>query len=156
MKFEYRIVAYKQREYIWIWEIAKFLIIEIAQRSICYLFLVNDLNIFMLHRSQQCCGSMTFWYGSGSCSFRQGPSKCQKNNIFISFFAFYFLKVHLHNSSKIKVIKMSYQYFCMMMEGSGSVQIMMDPDPGQKTSGSGSGTTALVLATEVCLPTATL
>jgi hypothetical protein len=30
MKFEYRIVAYKQREYIWIWEIAKFLIIEIA------------------------------------------------------------------------------------------------------------------------------
>jgi hypothetical protein len=45
--------------------------------------------------------------------------------------ACYFLKVHLHHISKIKVIKQSQNsrnqgfsyYFCVMMEGSGSVPL---------------------------------
>ncbi len=62
--------------------------------------------------------------------------------IFQSFSACYFLKVHLHQFSKMKSQKESQNsrnqgfslYFCMMIEG-------MDPDPeGPKTYGSnGSG-----------------
>ncbi len=42
--------------------------------------------------------------GSGSCYFRHWPSTCQqKKQIFNTVFsAYYFLKVHLHNFSKIK------------------------------------------------------
>jgi hypothetical protein len=41
--------------------------------------------------------------GSGSCYFRHGPSRRQfKTNFFKSFTASYFLKVLLHNFSKIK------------------------------------------------------
>ncbi len=64
----------------------------------------------------QCSRSVTFWYGSGfsdlylpltngsgSWPFRQRPSKCkQKKILFLSFFADYFYKVHLHHSSQIK------------------------------------------------------
>ncbi len=53
----------------------------------------------------QCCGSMTFWCGSGSgfCYFRHWPSKCQqKINLKKSFSAYYFLKLHVHYFSKIK------------------------------------------------------
>jgi hypothetical protein len=64
-------------------------------------------------------GSVPLTYGSGSCSFRQGPS---------SFFAYYFLKEHLHHFLKIKSTKLSHNsrnqgffyYFCLMMEGSRS------------------------------------
>jgi hypothetical protein len=42
--------------------------------------------------------------GSGSCFFRQWPSRCQQKNI-IFFKAFYFLKIHLHHSSQIKSLK---------------------------------------------------
>jgi hypothetical protein len=54
-----------------------------------------------------------------------------KNKFFLrSFFAYYFLKLHLHQSSKMKKSKRSYQkgdhgfffLFCLLMEGSGSVQ----------------------------------
>jgi hypothetical protein len=38
--------------------------------------------------------------GSGSCSFRQWPSRRQQ---FLSCFAYYFLKGHLHHSSRIKI-----------------------------------------------------
>ncbi len=77
--------------------------------------------------------------GSGSCYFRQWPSRCQqKTNILIQFFsAYYFLKLHLHHFSKIKSQTESLNsrnqsfsyYFCMMIEGSGS----------GSTAGSGSG-----------------
>ncbi len=41
--------------------------------------------------------------GSGYCYFRQWPSKWQLKIIFMpSFFVYYFLKLHLHNFSKIK------------------------------------------------------
>ncbi len=43
------------------------------------------------------CGAVLLTYGSvlGSCSFRQGPSK-------FCLLGYYFLKVHLHHSSKLK------------------------------------------------------
>jgi hypothetical protein len=64
-----------------------------------------------------------------------------------SFFAFYFMKVHLHHFSNIKSHtevteqweSMFFYYFCLMIEGSGSVSylVLMDPDPGgPKTYGS--------------------
>ncbi len=72
----------------------------------------------MLHILRPCYyGSVTFWYRSGSGSisadpyhcvtdpdpdpalFRQWLSRCGQK---ISFFAYYFLKVHLHQTSKIK------------------------------------------------------
>jgi hypothetical protein len=70
--------------------------------------------------------------GSGSCSFRQWPSRGQKNYFLSSSFnAYSLLKVHLHHSSKIKSHKKSQNrrnqgfssFFCLLMEGSGSVQI---------------------------------
>ncbi len=46
---------------------------------------------------------LTYGYGSGSCSFHQWLSRREQNTSFFSkFFAYYFLKVHLHQSSKIK------------------------------------------------------
>ncbi len=101
--------------------------------------------------SQQCSGSMTFWGGSGSadpCLWLMDPDHAifvidlqdaSKKLIFNTIFsAYYFLKVHLHNFSKIKSQKESQNrrnqgfsyYFCMMIEGSGSISL---------TSGSGSG-----------------
>ncbi len=38
--------------------------------------------------STQCCESVTFWYGSGSCSIRQWLTRCQQK---ISFFKFFLL-----------------------------------------------------------------
>ncbi len=88
--------------------------------------------------ANQCCGSMTFWGGSGTADpclwlmdpdsdpdpgsvsfyFRHWPSRCQQffNTIFS---AYDFLKLHLHPFSKVKIQGFSY-YFCMMIEGSGS------------------------------------
>ncbi len=42
--------------------------------------------------------------GSGSCYYRQWPSrrKNKKFDFFLIFFSYYILKVHLHNFSKIK------------------------------------------------------
>ncbi len=90
----------------------------------------------------QCCGSMTFWCGSGSGSadpylwlirillFSSLTFKMPKKNFFFlkSIPAYYFLKVHLHNFSKIKIKKKSQnsrnqgfsEYICLMIEGSGS------------------------------------
>jgi hypothetical protein len=70
---------------------------------------------------------------------------------FKSFFAYYFLKLHLHKFSKIKshknhktveIMFFSY-YFCLIIEGSGSVSHHADPG-GPKTYGScGSGSATL-------------
>ncbi len=68
------------------------------------------------HQQQQCCGSMTFWCGSGSgsadpCLWLIDPDPAifvidlqdaNKKLIFKSFSAYYFLKVHFHHFSKIK------------------------------------------------------
>ncbi len=44
--------------------------------------------------------------GSGSCYFRQWPSRRQqKISFLLNFFAYYFLKVHFHHFSKIKTHK---------------------------------------------------
>ncbi len=87
--------------------------------------------------------------GSGSCYFRHWPSRCQQKKQFFNtiFAAYYFLKVHLHNFSKIKGQKESqnsrnqgfFYYFCMMIEGSwvGSGSIPL-------TIGSGSATLLLI------------
>ena len=40
--------------------------------------------------------------GSGSCSFRHWLSRCLQKKVFSTFFAYYFLKLHLHHFSKIK------------------------------------------------------
>ncbi len=69
----------------------------------------------------QCCGSMTFWCGSGSgsgsadpCLLLMNPDPAfssltfelpTKQIFFISFFTCYLLKLHLHHSSKVKNIK---------------------------------------------------
>ena len=50
-------------------------------------------------------GSVPLTFGSGSCFFRQRLTRCQqKKFVFKSFFCLltYFLKVHLHQSSKFK------------------------------------------------------
>ncbi len=57
------------------------------------------------------------------------PSRHQQKYFFPCLFAYYFSKVHLHHSSKIKSRKESQTsrnkgfsyYFCLMLEGSGSV-----------------------------------
>ncbi len=93
--------------------------------------------------SFQCCGSMTFWGGSGSADpclwlvdpdsdpgsgffyFCHWPSRCQQKT---NFFANDILKLHLHHFSKIKIQKESQNsrnqgfsyYFSMIIEGSGS------------------------------------
>ncbi len=108
------------------------------------------------HCCIQCCGSMKFWYGSGSADpypWQMDPdadpdpaifvSDLQEANKKLSFLAYYFLKVHLHHFSMIKSHKevtkqygrnqrFSY-YFCLMIEGGsgyGSVSL---------TNGSGCG-----------------
>jgi hypothetical protein len=44
--------------------------------------------------------------GSGFCYFRHWPSRCQqKTNLKKGFFAYYFLKVHLHHFQRLKVKK---------------------------------------------------
>ncbi len=72
----------------------------------------------------QCCGSVTFWFGSRSGSaglyhwvtdpdpalFAGWLSKYQSKKIF-SLFYFYFLKVHLHHSFKIKSHKEVTKYY---------------------------------------------
>ncbi len=76
---------------------------------------VGRKNSFTFYTKIQCCGSMTFWYGSesadlfltngfGSCYFRHWPSRCQqqKTNFFLIFSSYFFLKVHWHHFSKIK------------------------------------------------------
>ncbi len=83
--------------------------------------------------TQMCCGSVTFWYGSGSsdpylhltnrsgsgtwsgsgsCSFRQWPPRPPQkiNFFFLSFYAYSFLMVHLHYSSKISHKDVTKQY----------------------------------------------
>ncbi len=71
------------------------------------------------HGEMQCCGSMKFWYGSGSADpylwlMDPDPFADSDPAIFVSdlqdvkklffskFFAYYFLKIHLHQFSKWK------------------------------------------------------
>ncbi len=93
-------------------------------------------NELMAELILQYCGSVTYWYGSGSadpylwltdlglgsgsgsCYFRQWPSRWQlKILCFLRSFAFYFSKLHLDHFSTMK------SHFCLMIEGSrgGSV-----------------------------------
>ncbi len=104
-----------------------------------------DMQPYLNLWKKQCCGSMTFWGGSGSgsadpCLWLMDPDPdpaifvidlqdASKKLIFHTIFsAYYFLKLHLHHYSKIKSQKESQNsrnqgfsfYFCMMIEGSGS------------------------------------
>ncbi len=122
-----------------------------------------------IHSFFQCCGSRTFWGGSGSadpCLWLMDPDPAIfvidlqdgcKNKFFNTIFsAYYFLKVHLHNFSKIKSQKESQNirnqgfpyYFFMMIEGFGSGSIHLTTGSGSgrhKTCGSGgSGSATLV------------
>jgi hypothetical protein len=89
--------------------------------------------MWILRLQKQCCGSMKFWYGSGSADphpltngillFSPVTFKTPTKN----YSAYYFLKVNLHRFSRLKVIKKSQNsrnqclsyYFCLMIEGSG-------------------------------------
>ncbi len=85
------------------------------------------------------CGS-GFGSGCGSCYFIIDLQDANKKLIFKIAYAYYFLKVHLHNFSKIKsqkeVTKQQksrfFLFLCLMIEGTGSGSITL-------TSGSGSG-----------------
>ncbi len=75
-----------------------------------------------------------FRSGSGSCFFvsdLQGVNK--KHFVFLKFFfGYYFLKVHLHNFSKMNIIKKSQnsrnQCFVLFLHDDPYLQLM-DPDP---------------------------
>jgi 6-phosphofructokinase len=83
----------------------------------------------------------------------QDVNKKQKNktNLKKSFHAYYFLKVHLHNFSKItsqKEVTNSrnqgfYYYFCLMIEGSGSGSVRLTRILIQEAQKSGSATLPL-------------
>ncbi len=82
---------------------------------------VNLSQSFFSLCRRQCSGSVTFWYGSGSESaepylwlldpapdpalFVSDLQDINKKNCLKIYFIYYFLKVHLYHSSKIKVIK---------------------------------------------------
>jgi hypothetical protein len=98
---------------------------------------------------KQCCDSVTFWYVSGSadpCHWLTdsepalssvADEKAKKFVFFRSCFNYYFLKVHLHQSSKIKKSKRSRII---------TVEIRTDNDGSGKTYWSfGSGSTALLV-----------
>ncbi len=90
----------------------------------------------------QCCGSMTFWGGSGfadpclslngsrSCYFRHRPSRCQqKNNFLFYYFCLYFLKVLLYLFSKIKKVKKSHKIVRIKGFLTIFAWLQKDPDP---------------------------
>jgi hypothetical protein len=125
-------------------------------------FRIHDILVWIRIR-----GSMPLTYGSGSgsrygswsCYFHHLSSRCQQKTTFNFFFAFYFLKAHIHHFSKIKspkeVINSGNQgfsyYFCYMIEGSRSLWLIGPNPGGPKTSGSGgSGSRLRTLLTTTC------
>ncbi len=72
-------------------------------------------------------GSMPLTYGSGSCYFRHWPSRCQqKTNLKKRFSAYYFLKVHLLNFSKIisqKEVTQESKFFLLFLLGDRRIRI---------------------------------
>jgi hypothetical protein len=104
-----------------------------------FFYLIPSLYIVTVffHALKQCFGSVPFWYGSGSGSFSLVTFKMPTKDCKF-FFLLNFLKVHLHHSSQIKIMKKSQNsrnqgfsyYFCLMMEKSGSEsESRIDPDP---------------------------
>ncbi len=72
----------------------------------------------------------TMTYGSGSCFFRQCLIRCQQT---ISFLAYYFLKVHWQQSSKIQSQLVEIMFFLSFLHIDGRIRIRKntnDPDPG--------------------------
>ncbi len=109
-------------------------------------FRIHDILVWIRIR-----GSMPLTNGSGcgsrcgsrSCYFRHWPSRRQKNEFKKKISAYYFLKAHLHNFSKIKspkeVTKQGFSYFFyLMIEGSGS-EAGSESGSIHLTNGSGSG-----------------
>jgi hypothetical protein len=118
----------------------------------------------------QCCGSMTFWGGSGSgsadpclwimdpdtdsdpdpgsgsCYFRHWPSRCQQETYFLTqfFSTYYFLKLHLHHFWKIKSQKESQN---SGNQGFSYYFCMMIQGSGSR-AGSGSGSIPLTSGSE--------
>ncbi len=97
-------------------------VIKMKKKLLCWPPL--EIPLFQAYGYQNCiCGS-----GFGSCYFHQWPSRRQqKTNLKIKCFSTcYFLMVHLHHFSKIKVKRKSQNnrnqgfsyYFCLMIEGS--------------------------------------
>ncbi len=94
------------------------------------------------HQQQQCCGSMTFWCGSGSadpCLWLMDPDPAifvihlqdvNKKQIFKKFFGLFLFEGTFTSFSKDKKSKRSHKtskikfflryYFCLMIYGSGS------------------------------------
>ncbi len=89
--------------------------------------------------------------GSGSCYFRYWPSKMGNKNYFVVFCflvfsAYYFLKLHLHHFSKIKMHNEVFflTIFAWWKKDPDPDLVLMDPEPGgPKTYGSGSATLQL-------------
>ncbi len=119
-------------------------------RSLCFFefrwfsYAEHQLKLIIWNPSSQCCGSMTFWCGSGSFYFHHGPSRWQqKTNFFITFFCILLLEGTFTLFPKIKSKKKSHKtvknqgfsyHSCCMIAGSGS-----GSTPLTNGFGSGSG-----------------
>ncbi len=95
----------------------------------------------------KCSRTVTFWYGSGSSDPAQDPvlfisnhQKPSKNIVFLSSYAYYFLKAHLHHSSKIKIKSQNSRNECfssilsLLMEESGPGSRQINYGCGSKRS----------------------
>ncbi len=97
--------------------------------------------------------------GSESWSFRQWFSRCKKNEFFSNFFASYFLKIHLHQSSKIKKsqrsqktveIKVFLTFFCCLMMQGVRIQIRIHTNNDRSRSGRPKNLRIRIHNTAVC------
>ncbi len=112
----------------------------------------------------QCCGSVMFWYGSGSvaltngsesgsgsgsCYFHPLPSRRAKKYFFLliifwRYIYIIFLRKRSLKTAGIKVLSL----FCLMIEGSGSEPLTKtdpDPDPGGPKTFQSYGSRSLTL-----------
>ncbi len=102
---------------------------------------------------KQCCRSMTFWYGSGSCYFRHWPFRCQqktnylKNFLLISFWRYCtFTSFSKDKKSKRSHKTVGIKFFACLLFLLDDRRIriwLTDPDPdpgGPKWYRSGSAT----------------
>ncbi len=72
-----------------------------------------------------CCGSVTFWYGSGSCYFHQWPSRWQDGLLLreATFTSFFKIKSYEEVTKQYGRNQKCSSYFFLMVEGSGSVPL---------------------------------
>ncbi len=122
------------------------MVIPYSMQALCQAYLINyclflrgyvilifptTISFFSAHL---CCGSGTFWYGSGfgSCCFRQWPSRSQQKIYrFLIFFTLFFNYKKVIKKWQIRRNQGFSYYFWLMIAGSGSGYVPL-------TNGSGS------------------